>query len=769
MATLVFHLEDEREIVVPVVDSVTLGSAEGNDVMVDDHSIAPSHAEILLNSSGAFVLRDLGSAGGTFVNGRRVKAHALVDGDEVVFGALHGRFIMTDEDRAAMSPRKSAEVMEKEYEDALQKHRMLIGVLQGLAGEENKRMANLERLQQAVISAESAQAIAEAKARKAEDEASKNGKREAELRGNIERMKAELADLTARHGPILKAVEVEMLTADCKKLEAEKTQAQKELDELAARHAAQKREMERAEDQCAKTFAIQKEQEHALKKLQTETSATQVRLDELKASLSACESAVASADTQKQQLLAEQERTRQALDKILAEKKHAEEHLAGVTAKHTKLTGAVDALKRSVEDMTKRQSEGILALRERERSMRDAIKSVEQCKAEQERIRSESKGLETRKAELGALVQALVTDVAASEARVAELDELATAREDQIATNTRRLHHAEEERRALQARVDALAGTEEHLLQARDELAKSRKEHAALIALVAERDVRQRELEETKARLKELAQDRTKATQDLADARAALEKFTHDAAEERRRLAAESQALEKEAATQRASLDALTQQLQATTARHEDLLNRNRQLEGVEEKLRVARVDVAKTQSQQADLANRTQALEKDAEQARAKLQSLQAEVKSVTSVLDRQRADEAALKKAVATLQAGQAEETKRLEGIRQLAAETERKAAAQRAELDAALEKRRRDIQAQEDQFHAIQSLREEIDALYAKIESSGENPAAAVAAWTEARKKKEELASLLPNEGGIRARPQVRTVLVPRSKDA
>jgi hypothetical protein len=100
---------------------------------------------------------------------------------------------------------------------------------------------------------------------------------------------------------------------------------------------------------------------------------------------------------------------------------------------------------------------------------------------------------------------------------------------------------------------------------------------------------------------------------------------------------------------------------------------------------------------------------------------------------------------------------------------AEVERKAAAVRAELDAEHEKRRREILAQEDQFHSIQSLREEIDELYARIDASGEEDAvAALAAWRAAKKKKEELTDLLPKGGGIRVKPQGRTVLVRRSKD-
>ncbi|WP_156345595.1 FHA domain-containing protein [Verrucomicrobium spinosum] len=44
MATLVFVLEDEREINVPLEGLITLGSSEDNDVVVDDATISAKHA-----------------------------------------------------------------------------------------------------------------------------------------------------------------------------------------------------------------------------------------------------------------------------------------------------------------------------------------------------------------------------------------------------------------------------------------------------------------------------------------------------------------------------------------------------------------------------------------------------------------------------------------------------------------------------------------------------------------------------------------------------
>jgi hypothetical protein len=186
----------------------------------------------------------------------------------------------------------------------------------------------------------------------------------------------------------------------------------------------------------------------------------------------------------------------------------------------------------------------------------------------------------------------------------------------------------------------------------------------------------------------------------------------------------------------------------------------------------------------------------------RATLQRLQADLKTASAALDRRREEESLLMKALTGLQAEHGAATKHLAELRKSTADAERQAAfdkaelerwtaahqeelerksatdradlernaaAHRAELDAAHEKRRREILALEDQVLAIQSTREEIDALYAKIEAGGEeNAAASLAAWKEAKKKKEELTGLLPKGGGIRVRPQGRTVLVRRAKE-
>lgn len=67
--------------------TTTIGSDPSSDVaLTGDPGIAPRHAELRIESSG-YVLYDLGSSGGTFVNGRRVQGRNLLkDGFKIRCG-----------------------------------------------------------------------------------------------------------------------------------------------------------------------------------------------------------------------------------------------------------------------------------------------------------------------------------------------------------------------------------------------------------------------------------------------------------------------------------------------------------------------------------------------------------------------------------------------------------------------------------------------------------------------------------------------------------
>ncbi len=63
----------------------TVGRTQGNSVRLHDTEISRSHAE-LIRRGDAYVVRDLASSNGTFVNGQQATEQELVSGDQLQFG-----------------------------------------------------------------------------------------------------------------------------------------------------------------------------------------------------------------------------------------------------------------------------------------------------------------------------------------------------------------------------------------------------------------------------------------------------------------------------------------------------------------------------------------------------------------------------------------------------------------------------------------------------------------------------------------------------------
>ncbi len=75
-----------------LTDDVSVGCGADNDIQLSDQFISHHHATIVSSSSGS-VIRDLDSANGTYVNGRRVRRHALRDGDSIEIGKSSFEFL----------------------------------------------------------------------------------------------------------------------------------------------------------------------------------------------------------------------------------------------------------------------------------------------------------------------------------------------------------------------------------------------------------------------------------------------------------------------------------------------------------------------------------------------------------------------------------------------------------------------------------------------------------------------------------------------------
>lgn len=72
---------------IEVVDSVVLGADPSvATVLLQGGDVAPQHARVWSTAAGAFLLEDLGSASGTFVNEVRVQRRTLILGDRIRLG-----------------------------------------------------------------------------------------------------------------------------------------------------------------------------------------------------------------------------------------------------------------------------------------------------------------------------------------------------------------------------------------------------------------------------------------------------------------------------------------------------------------------------------------------------------------------------------------------------------------------------------------------------------------------------------------------------------
>ena len=66
-------------------DLVSIGRAQDSTIFLDDFSVSRRHAE-LARAGGSFLIKDLRSLNGTYVERERVEEHLLADGEEVQIG-----------------------------------------------------------------------------------------------------------------------------------------------------------------------------------------------------------------------------------------------------------------------------------------------------------------------------------------------------------------------------------------------------------------------------------------------------------------------------------------------------------------------------------------------------------------------------------------------------------------------------------------------------------------------------------------------------------
>ncbi len=104
MAKLVIFLDDKvlKEVVLNK-DRITLGRRPHNDVVIDNLAVSGEHAVLLRESEGeGYVVQDLGSTNGSYINGKPIKRAAFSEGDSLDIGKYTLR-LLSDSKQSAFA------------------------------------------------------------------------------------------------------------------------------------------------------------------------------------------------------------------------------------------------------------------------------------------------------------------------------------------------------------------------------------------------------------------------------------------------------------------------------------------------------------------------------------------------------------------------------------------------------------------------------------------------------------------------------------------
>ena len=76
----------------PTGERTRIGRSPDCEIFLDDVTVSRNHA-VLIERNGSYVVEDLGSLNGTFVNRKRIETVALEEGDELQIGKYRMTFI----------------------------------------------------------------------------------------------------------------------------------------------------------------------------------------------------------------------------------------------------------------------------------------------------------------------------------------------------------------------------------------------------------------------------------------------------------------------------------------------------------------------------------------------------------------------------------------------------------------------------------------------------------------------------------------------------
>jgi pSer/pThr/pTyr-binding forkhead associated (FHA) protein len=85
-------------------DEIIIGRDSGNDIQIDNVAVSREHARII-SGPNYYLIEDLNSTNGTFVNGKKINKKFLQEVDEISIGK-HSLQIVLEDPPAIMKERK---------------------------------------------------------------------------------------------------------------------------------------------------------------------------------------------------------------------------------------------------------------------------------------------------------------------------------------------------------------------------------------------------------------------------------------------------------------------------------------------------------------------------------------------------------------------------------------------------------------------------------------------------------------------------------------
>ena len=99
-----FLTNSENKVIPLIKSTINIGRKEDNDIVISDQRVSRLHAQIRL-SQGNYVIFDLNSTSGTFINDQKINQHRLVTGDVISFGGVTFIFVLEENDQLDESTR----------------------------------------------------------------------------------------------------------------------------------------------------------------------------------------------------------------------------------------------------------------------------------------------------------------------------------------------------------------------------------------------------------------------------------------------------------------------------------------------------------------------------------------------------------------------------------------------------------------------------------------------------------------------------------------